>query len=148
MPGQAEQPARLTGRTGPTVACRPRGYSTPVEGHRAPEACKSRCNALNCRATFSFFPSFSFPPHIPTDINVSWRVRLEAPPRGGRFFAPILYGEFQKSTAGLQTGPPARTRIPHFATREVSLRRVRGRLLQAGGVPGAAGGRGQVRPVG
>jgi hypothetical protein len=96
----------------------------------------------------SFISLFSFPPHIPTDINVSWRVRLEAPPREGCFRRAHLYGEFQKSTAAAQTGDPARTRIPHFATSESCLRRVCGRLLPAVGVPGAAGGRGKVRPVG
>ncbi len=60
-------------------------------------------------------------------------MRLEAPPREGCFFRADLYGKFQKSTAGTQNGNPARTRIPHFATSEGCLRRVCGRLLQAGG---------------
>ena len=90
----------------------------------------------------SFFSFFSFPPHIPTGIIVSWRVRLGAPPREGSFLRAHLYGEFQKSTAATQAGCPARTRIPHFATSEGCLRRVRGRLLPAWGVPW---GRGRAR---
>ena len=60
---------------------------------------------------------FSFPPHIPTDIVVSWRVRRAGPAQVGRFRHAHLYGKFQKSTAATQTVPRPRTRISVIATR-------------------------------
>ena len=79
-------------------------HSAPVgrpQGLQLPEAPKAQCSsgeatgherpvkAAECpvfamrRLFFSIFSFFPFPPHTPTDFIVSWRVRLEAPPREG-----------------------------------------------------------------
>jgi len=83
------------------------GAVVPV--HRAPEAVNTghwrpAGNAAPLHSTTCI--TFSFPPHIPTDINVSWRVRRAGPAQMVGFRHAHLYGEFQKSTAGQIIDPP------------------------------------------
>jgi hypothetical protein len=83
---------------------------------------------------------FPFPPHIPTDIVVSWRVRRAGLAQVGHFRHAHLYGKFQKSTAATQAVPGLRTPIPTFARRERRLLgAVRKRLEVQAGIRGVGG---------